>query len=174
MAQRLAKDFLSLGQRGCLSTRALFALGDWEELQTFLIKVRAACRRFWNAELTATQCTALDHEHLRMHGLASMCLPRETLHDVLLPVFKRQAFTQDASGFLSAQAFVLPVLFYKHDHERMLKDLRHFPSLIAVSACPQTLSSLGSLPTPIRISALGQANLPVWDGTHTGTPLFNV
>ncbi len=168
-AHALAKDFLSLGQRGCLSTRAVFVAGDWDRVQEFLSKLRDACRLFWNADLTSMQRTALDHEDLGLRELGFVCTPRQSLDDVVIASIYRESAGQDLWKLLSPQAFVLPVFYFGEDRERMLAEARAFPSLVCISACEESLKDL----TFPNARALGTANTPSWDGLHNGTPLFD-
>lgn len=171
-ARAMAKDMLSLGQKGCLSSRALFVSCPWEELGAFLKSLEGECRQFWKSELTTMQKVAIDHELLAMQRKGFSIFQRSGLNDVLFPIFRRDQKEGIPSQLLSNQPFVLPVFFYGEDREKMLSDLKNFPSLITVSACEEMLRLIENAPTKIRLCHLGKANAPAWDGFDDEKALF--
>lgn len=167
-ASLLAKDFLSLGQRGCMSSRALFVCGKWEELTQFLHGLEKECSRFWESEFSTMQKVAIDHETLALQRRGFEIFKRSSLNDVLFPIFRMDRGSEEPSHLLSSHPFVFPILFYGREKEKMHEHLSRFPSLICVS----TDSLSETFPKSIRVCKLGKGNSPSWDGLQNSKPLF--
>src|SRR6185295_3525093 len=85
----IAKDMLSLAQRGCLSTRALFVYDtSWEQIQSFLENLNNECRKFHGSELNIKEQVALDHENLSLNRNSIFTMERKNLNDMLFPIYK--------------------------------------------------------------------------------------
>lgn len=167
-AKNIAKDMLSLGQRGCMSSRALFVCGKWEELPSFLETLSKECVEFWNSDLSIFEKVALDHEEIAFKKLTSDFYIRKNMNDPLFPIFRMDEH-KNPSQLLSALPFVLPIFFYGENERSMLEDLEKFPSLFCVS----TEEKLMRIPPHVRLCKLGEANTPPWDGLHNGKALFD-
>ncbi|MBI2603122.1 MAG: hypothetical protein HYW48_08700 [Deltaproteobacteria bacterium] len=172
-ADLLAKDMLSLGQRGCFSSRALFCFASGKGLLDFLQVLRDECRRFWNAPLSTFERIAVDLEAVRFRNLGtSFVVPRDSNDDCFLPIIEITE-TRKVWELLSPHPFVLPVFYYR-DENKLLSDLTKFPNLICLSVSNETLEQeIGKdLLKTFPVVPLGSANAPVWDGLHNGVPLF--
>lgn len=168
-AKLLAKDMLSLAQRGCLSTRGLLTYGiSWEELQKFLQVFQKECGDFCANELSIGEKVALDHESVSLSQEAIFYIERINLNDILIPVYKMNSKSRHPSTLLSERPFVFPIFLYESEDE-LLKDLQSFPSLLCISSNEKNLKSRLSVP----FSQLGECNTPAWDGFHNGRPLFS-
>lgn len=172
-AKLLAKDALSLGQKGCLSSRALFSSGSGKDLIDFLALVKDECHQFWNAPLSIIERIAIDQESIRYRNLGtSFAVPRNAPDDCYIPVIEIIESKQ-VTQLLSSHPFVLPVFYYRDPH-KLVDDLKRFPQLICLSAAEELLEDaqwkelLKGLPTTI----LGSANSLRWNGFHNGVPLF--
>lgn len=168
-ATLLAKDILSLGQRGCMSTRALMANGSWDDLLLFVKHLQKACRKFWSEDLTLLERLGIEQEIHRYKEHSSL-QTYEDLNDIFFPILNQKADHLEPSQFLSPHPFVLPIFFYGNDHEQLIQDTNQFPSLVSVSSCgffKDKIKKIVSVP-------LGQANRAVWDGSHFRSPLFEV
>ncbi len=168
-ASLLAKDMLSLGQRGCMSTRALLAAGDWDEILKFIDQLRKACRKFWGEDLTLIQRLGIEQEMHRYKECAFIQAYQE-LNDPFFPIFNQKKRHVQPSEFLSPQPFVLPIFFYQDDHGKLLEDSNQFPSLVQISSCDFFKDKIKN----ISCARLGQANRPTWDGFHFQNSLFEV
>lgn len=172
--QALVKDILSLGQKGCLSTRMLLLVAEKSQPEALADLIRllsVASREFWQNSLSIFSQVAIDHEGVRYQENfpQAQLWNRSYLDDMLWVSIDRNYIKSPIHEFLSTQPFVLPIVVYS-SWEQVFEDCRSFPYLRKVSISPfdpqQKLENYELVP-------LGQANRLVWDGFHEGSPLFS-
>ncbi len=171
-AKALAKDMLNLGQKGCMSSRALFILARKNDLEDFLSELRKETKNFWDTDLSTMQRVAVDHEIFALENKGFACFERKSLNDCLFAVYTKQDFQEHVMELFSMLPFVLPIFVYDN-LEALLSDLKKIPSLICVSADSNLHTQLRLQNKNIRICNLGEANAPLWDGLHNGKALFS-
>jgi hypothetical protein len=156
------KDFYSLNQTGCMSSRALFI--PLSEKDSF-------SKALDNLEIEVVtnyinKC-ALDHEETDLIHKKINYLERKTSSHPLHPIYN---LDQDCSWeeILSERTFVLPIVFYNEasDAENFinkLKDLKYIST--------DDVSYLTN--DQFEIRSVGQLNINSWDGTLEKKPLFS-
>lgn len=167
----LAKDILSLGQNGCLSTRLLVMEDPGESvLRSFLKKLDQACYEFWGKDLDLLSRLSLEQDEVLYQDQWGSQVSFAESEFMFFPVFRRETLSE-LTRCLSTQRFVLPLVLYKN-WRTVWTDLLFFPSLLRVSAGLGVDTELPPDDLIPKLVPLGQGNLLSWDGTHEGKPLF--
>ncbi len=185
---KAVKDALSLGQKGCMSSRLLIVQGstkpDRGQLHDFARLLQANAKTFWAMALSDSQRTALDHEFIRYRAMPEVYLaPVEDVDEILCP----QIIVADAAALpgaigriFSSRSFVLPVVWFTSAvSDACLSALNATISVnpgIALLTVDELsrgeIAALTSVDSRIQLRALGDANRPPWDGSLQGAPLF--
>lgn len=166
--EKLAKDCLSLGQKGCMSTRLVIYTHEYEpkKAEEFCNSLSKACAPWVDKLLDPARDISLDHEwteaRLRKRALfAQRGLP-------LIHVYDEAHLAVPMQELFSERNFVIPVVFVSPDRcETFLNKMR------------STLSDLGLMTTDniiqlkgLETRGLGEGNQPAWDGRLEGRALF--
>jgi hypothetical protein len=179
----LARDMLSLGQQGCMSSRLVFVVGedasDAAHRAAMLSSLNHACREFWGGPLSDSERVALDHEDWRLCRVAGLTMmPRQSFDDRLFPAWEWIAEEGEPmrEAPFSDQAQVLSVVWAPGILWQRMSDIVSWatarPAWKYFSASESLLPTFAELSLPAM--PLGRANAPRWDGTHEGHPIFVV
>lgn len=183
--QKAFKDFISLGQRGCMSSQLICLprsfYSQWRELihtltmpqMSFeeLISLRRLHREFRLAGVPS-QLMGSDVEAIyRQRSLSGL----EDLEDlicqgvVLCPIILT-APLRPLSQYVYERAYVWPTIFYD-DPREMIGRLSSESSFLYLSTDLADASSLTE-PGKLVVRPLGRLNCDVWDGMFEGRPMF--
>lgn len=172
--QKLVKDALGLGQKGCLSTRCVITAHlSHDELNLLRNQIVVASRQFWDAEFTLAQRLAIDCEEIRLASIGADLARRSLVDDVLVPIFSWEP-SQKLGYYLSETPFVLPIINLQNGWQ----DLPHLLDgsfAATVTFQPDIILKIKDILANIQLlhyQHLGAANQPSWDGTLHGQPLF--
>ena len=152
--ENIAKSAMSLGQRGCRSTRLVVYTGNEKELGYGIRKLADSIRRSYGRTPDCFAQAALDHEEIRYRQLGAKFFHRRLAQDPLLPCL-RTIPPQAMHELLSLQSYVLPVIYgpAATDWKRHLATAKDLPLCVS---------------TPKE-----NAHLVNWDGSYEGYPLFS-
>ena len=156
--EKALKDFYSLNQLGCLSSRILFINRSRRNeavkiLESFSKKI---------VTNSSDQCS-IDHEEAFLWECQREYIKRSDHRLPLFPIHDLEA-TQQLSDLLNKRNLVLPVVFFK-SREDIHKVLDKDTSTIHISSDENLAGTFPNI-------NLGDLNCPKWDGNHEGKPLF--
>lgn len=163
----LARDVLSLGQTGCMSTRLALVTGDYDHA-TFAQDFGAAARAFWQTDIPWDARVALDVEAFRLSRLGFAIWPGDASTPLVATRVAGTLTYELIEAALATRPFTLPVLFVNESDAELFVKMR-LPALVTARN-PESLakSHYGAL----SFQVLGRANAPAWDGRHEMRPLF--
>lgn len=166
--EKLAKDCLSLGQKGCMSTRLVIYTRKYEQeaAEDFCHHLAKACAPWVDDLLDPARAISLDHEWTEARLKKGALLVRRGLP--LIYGYDEASLTMPLRDLFSQRNFVIPVVFVSPNRcKDFLKKMQ------------STLSDVGLLTTNasfvlkgMETRALGEGNQPLWDGRLEGRILF--
>ncbi len=188
-SDKIAADCLSLGQLGCMSSRAIFVVHDGTEpcsLDDLLGSLQLSGREFWATPIPWQKLVSLDAEAFRYTTLgAKIRLPDSAASPLVCwSEMKPSPKFGEFDALLSRTQFCLPVV------SCAAKDLQSF--VLSLSKHLKYMENIGTITVPhnqvseigdalsrhglpgASIRGLGQANAPKWDGYHEGLSLFDL
>lgn len=163
----LVKDALGLAQRGCMSTRFAIIIDDDGLDETQLTAALAAeSALFWDATLDWRLHVGMDGAAIDLEaaGFSVPVLPEDATLLVATRVLNSVSELTPAllDSTASRHPFVLPVLI-----------LRDRVSTQFVKTALASLSLTKSDYGGLSFREVGEANRPLWDGSHETLPLFS-
>ena len=181
--QKAFKDFISLGQRGCMSSQLLCLP------RSFYPQWRELTRTLSMPQMSLAEMMSLRrlHREFRLAGVPSRLIGSDvkaiyrkrslgvkdsedlTCQGVGLSPIILKAPTRPLSQYVHESAYVWPTIFYD-DPSDMIGRLSSEASFLYLSTdlCHDAVSQSGKL----VVRPLGGLNRDVWDGTFEGRPMF--
>ncbi len=171
--ENLSKDLLALGQRGCLSTRIVFLVGDFNDSQLYRFhqKLSLHLKESWKKELSLQDKVTLDYEELRYMRKQNLAALRQDEDDFLCPVLRLDQRTH-LSEYLSTASFCFPVIVSENlsDLTTYLNTYKEVKHMTLEEQLYETLKSQKNLRA--RLIPLGMSQKVIWNGFYQGRPLF--
>jgi hypothetical protein len=168
------KDALSLGQKGCLSSRLLFVIGadDTVTDRDALLHTLARQQADW-AKVPSDMSLGLMHTAYAERRRGRYVLQRQQSEQALL-LFDRWQPEHTLADLLCDRPWALPVIAVQaRQQEDFARWLARQHDLYKISVCAQTFATM-SPHLPQESCRLGEANAPIWDGTHQRRGLFDL
>ena len=155
------KDFMSLNQLGCMSSRALFVpLTEKSKVIKYLETTTLAI------SMSDEDVCSIDHEEVRLRDKKIKYLDRKTENCPLFPIY--EGLDDFSFEFIfSNSKFVLPIVFFESlvDLNQFVKNTKYIKyistdrhSLLAMNDC--------------IVKDVGSLNIQKWDGLHENKPLL--
>ena len=196
LARQLARDALSLGQSGCLSTRLIVAVTPHSstikvtdaisEIQSAAEALKKACEEYWQALIPWRARVCLDSEAFRLSQFGAVALPMGNEGSPLVTWVdaseERFTWEFDLDRYVAKSHFSVPLL--------VVGNCSLVDASIAIARRLQNSGNFGILTTPekwvdqvkdkihsadlphTKVRSIGTANRPIWDGLHEGQALF--
>jgi hypothetical protein len=172
--QHLSRDYLSLGQRGCRSTRIAFVISEdpASDLSTLATMLQQVSRQQRPDPLSLQAKAALDYEDLGFQRKGNRRPPRTSDDDFLIPILGFDKSTP-INHWLGGAELTLP-LIVTPDIESIFAYIRSINAHIILTVDSFLLNQISPQisDTFNEICPLGNAQSVPWDGTYQGQPLF--
>ena len=179
VSPKLAKDFFSLGQKGCFSSRYLVIIKDIDCAIEDIVSILAkAGRVFIGEDFSAMTNAAIDHEMLRL-GMLGARLPNwDKLNEPLFALWREP--WEETGTMAEKLANVSPSVAIF-----LVSPAKSIPWLLAditkreanfrrISLSPLVMGQIkgSEFSHNENFCSLGAANAPLWNGRHEGRPIF--
>ena len=155
------KDFYSLNQLGCMSSRTL--LLPAKQIQLVKAIIENNCTTNY-AKRLADIC-ALDHEEFKLKTKNVEIIKRKSPTEALFPIYSLRDGL-DWEDVESQRLFILPLIFYNNVNEAF----NFLEKLIGLKYISTDLTN--TVLPGVETRNLGQLNISHWDGTLQGKSLF--
>jgi hypothetical protein len=173
----LIGDQVSLGQRGCLSARAVICFGG---NQKSIFERLASAKILDHRHETIDVITARSMEIVRLSQLGFSVFDKIEGVTIGIKEILPEALASEAMASVSRLDFVIPILLVPEiaDKKIIIQELVKIPSLKALSIDDLLNNKLSkteryeNLTKDVRLVRLGTLGAPSLDGLHLGRPIF--
>lgn len=171
-ASLLWRDALSLGQRGCMSSRIAFVWGARGSLSVeATASLEAASRRYFDA-LSLPDSLSLVHASYQWRREKRLLWRRHHPAQPLL-IFEAWSAERDLAHFICDRPWALPVIHVRAEDSAAFKIwLERETDLERYSLSDRSQAEFRLMGS--STCELGQANAPQWTGFHQGRPLYAI
>ncbi len=167
------KDALSLGQKGCMSSRILF-ISDWDakDSKEILRVMEEASLSFQDA-LSLPQSLALVHASYQWRRENRGVISRKQPGSPLL-ILESWSPDRSLESYLCDRPWSLPLIGVSRQQGVDFAEwITQQKSLRLLCVSQSQLDHFDFAKAALTICLHGRANIPIWNGLHEGRPLFS-